>query len=91
MTARHSRIARNEPDEKGEQLPGTVASQAAVPLSSSDRLGTGPDGQRDIFVFILSILHILSRSARSSCPSTGTPRIPRLRLGMTAIPSPLQR
>ena len=45
---------------------GTPPPPGAVPLSSLGRLGTGPDCHRDIFVFILSILHILSRSARGS-------------------------
>ena len=64
MTARHSRIARNEPEEKGEQLSGTVASRAAVPLSSLGRWCAEPDDQTDIFVSILSIPAILSGSSR---------------------------
>ena len=63
MTAWHSRIARNEPEEKGERLSRTVASRAAVPFSSLGRWCAEPDRQRDIFVFILSILAILSRSS----------------------------
>ena len=64
MTAWHSRIARNEPEEKGERLSRTVASRAAVPFSSLGRWCAEPDDQTDIFVSILSIPAILSGSSR---------------------------